>query len=481
MTTDTHPSPFDSLISLDLISEAQRDMALAHPQYGEIADDADLVRNLLWLLFRGVVSEEQLEEKAAERLLARRMGEAFEERKAVLEQTLKSLHVLRGSMNRDVLETLHVEGLLDEADRDKALPEVPTGEAFTSPAAALAWMVMTELLEREQFDALQVRVRAERLVDSARERVQIVEDAAEILAKLRKAYYAAFWRQLLPGSPWLWLAGLAVVVGATSWNMLTPDAAPACDAEATTRSVKGMLFRAQVAARSDILHGGLDVPVDRPTLGDIQEIGYAAAKRVRGCAGTLDVHGEKMPYAYTIAPSAVGKDAFTITGADRAMVEARFSHIDADGHFGNKAEPVGRDNVERAFRAGVEALPGAAAHGRRERMLADMRRPGALSPNAPERAREIAELEPLGACRAVKAGTQYACRLLVERNDPLLAAIGVGSTTILRGEFSFERDAGGQGWRMAPGFAEEFAQAIVRGRVDALKADAAPAKALPPQ
>lgn len=103
-----------------------------------------------------------------------------------------------------------------------------------------------------------------------------------------------------------------------------------------------------------------------------QEIGYAPATRQRGCSATLELGKERMPYAYTIAPSKGDEGGYTITGAEPAMVEARYGRIGPDGNFGNKAEPVGRDNVERAFRAGVEALHSRGASARQR--LADMRR-----------------------------------------------------------------------------------------------------------
>ncbi|MET3131103.1 hypothetical protein AAKU55_001361 [Oxalobacteraceae bacterium GrIS 1.11] len=479
MTTDTQETPFARLIALDLISVTQRDMALAHPLYSEIVAEPDLVRNLLWMVLRNVLPEENLAEMADERLLARRQGEAFEDRKAILDEAMRCLVLLREKFNREAIELLYTEGLLGEAERDEALSHAPSDVAFASPAGALAWMVMCGLMPREQFDALRARVQAERMLENVADRLRIVEEAAKILKLEHRAHVAYFWRQVLPGSPWLWLAGLVLAIGGTAWNVLTPDAAPACASSDTTKSVDSMLFMARVSARSDILRGDRDALSGSPSLRDVKEVGYASAKRMRGCAATLELNGDKMPYAYTIAPSK-GKE-FTITGADRALVEARFSHIDQDGNFGNKAEPIGRDNVELAFRAGVKGLQPSGSDAVRERMLRNMRGLAGASHGAPEREREIAEVEPLGACRALKGGTQYACSLMIERNDPLLAAIGAGSSMILQGEFTFERDEGGQAWRVAPAFAEEFMHAVVKGRIEMLKEGAAPAASAPPQ
>ncbi|MFM9433788.1 hypothetical protein ACFDR9_000833 [Janthinobacterium sp. CG_23.3] len=478
MTTDTQDHPFAGLNSLGLMTDAQRGLALAHPRYDEVAFDDDLVRHLVWLVSVGILSERALAEKAAERLLARRQGEAFEERKAVLEQTMKTLLALRREANRQAIATLCAEGLISVAERSAATRRAPSERAFGSPAAALAWMVMSGLLERAQFDQLRARVRAERS-GAARARSKIVEQARVTLRQARRALLAAFWRQVLPGSPWLWLGGVALVLGGPLWYLLMPVAVPACDAALTVNTVRNMLFLAHVSARQDARL--VEAPAGAPSLGEVREVGYASGPRLRGCAAKLDDHGIRTPYAYTIGPAADDSAQFDITGAEPALVAARFGRIDPDGGFGNKAEPVGRDQLERAFRAGVDTLRHDATSARHALMLEQMRRASAVSRSARERLREIAELEPLGACRVLKPGTQYACRLMFERNDPLLAAIGVGSSTVLQADFTFERSAGGQTWRVAPTFAEEFSRAVGGQRGEPLKMGMSQSAALPPQ
>jgi hypothetical protein len=283
---------------------------------------------------------------------------------------------------------------------------------------------------------------------------------------------------LLPGSPWLWLAGLTLALGGPLWYVLAPAAAPACDAGDTVDTVRRMLLQAPAPAHADIHPGATPLPAGAPTLSEVKEVGYAAGSRVRGCAARLEVHGVRTPYAYTIAPSADDASRFTAGAAAPALVAARFGRIDADGGFGNKAEPLGRDKLERAFRAGVDTLRHDGAGARQIGMLEQMRRAAARGRGARERLREIAELEPLGACRPLKGGSHYACRLMIERNDPLLAAIGVGSSTILQGDFTFER--AGAAWRVSPAFADELAQTVRRGRGD-VKVGMSRGSALAPQ
>lgn len=154
-----------------------------------------------------------------------------------------------------------------------------------------------------------------------------------------------------------------------------------------------------------------------------------------------------------------------MTGASPAIVEARFGHIDDGGRFAHNAAPIGRAELERAFRDGVDQLSAASPPGMlllRQKMTGRIGIPGI---SAPERLREIAEVEPVASCRELKAGSAYSCPLLVERNDPQLAAIGASADTLLEGEFAFERDGADGRWVMADGFAESFAKAVAAARV----------------
>ena len=81
-----------------------------------------------------------------------------------------------------------------------------------------------------------------------------------------------------------------------------------------------------------------------------------------------------------------------------------------------------------------------------------------------ERTREIAEIEPLAPCKEISPGV-YACRLLIERNDPVLSMLNGGSAVMLEGDFTFQRssaESAGNGWSVTPQFAGELRQAKVK-------------------
>jgi len=87
-----------------------------------------------------------------------------------------------------------------------------------------------------------------------------------------------------------------------------------------------------------------------------------------------------------------------------------------------------------------------------------------------QRTREIADIEPLGACRALQGGASYACRVMVERNDPVLSMLGQPSE-IVEGEFTFERSRDGKTWQVAADFDNAFAHAVAASRAAAADDD----------
>ncbi|QAU34205.1 hypothetical protein [Janthinobacterium sp. 17J80-10] len=120
----------------------------------------------------------------------------------------------------------------------------------------------------------------------------------------------------------------------------------ACDSPEAISTVNSMLFRIQVQMRTDTLHGSDKLPAGKVGLHNPQELGYAYAAPKRGCAGKAQFGETAFAFAYTIRPSDDDKDKHVVAGARMEIVKARCSQIDAAGNFANKAEPVGRDNLE---------------------------------------------------------------------------------------------------------------------------------------
>lgn len=133
-----------------------------------------------------------------------------------------------------------------------------------------------------------------------------------------------------------------------------------------------------------------------------------------------------------------------MSSAHPAIVAARFGKPTEDGGFRSQAEPLGRSQLETTLRAALQKNAP-----RRMASMEDITKSveDMFSHVNPDRKRVIAEIEPVGNCRAVSSIT-YACRVLIERNDPLMSMFGMPAD-ILYVEFTFERSAGGVSWRVS--------------------------------
>ena len=248
------------------------------------------------------------------------------------------------------------------------------------------------------------------------------------------------------------VAACALLMGAyhlVQWQ----TGVPGCDSGTTTEAIRSM-FSPRIGSP---LYGIEGAAIK---LGDITEIGYVPARRQRACSATLVLEGESFPYTYIVGPLAGQDGKMGITGAQRGIVEARFGNVGEDGDFANQAAPIGRAQLEAALRAGVNAMPGLHAPASPD---PDTAVRNIFNRVSAERTREIADIEPIGTCRAVQAGMRYTCRVMVERNDPLFASVGMGAE-ILDAEFTFERQGTNAPWRVAGDFSQTFAQALDQAR-----------------
>lgn len=469
-----------SFIDFGLITPSHRDAALAHAWAQEIKDLADPASALAWLVIRGVVPEEEFD-ALRNNLRQRFSGDDYHQRQRIVSEARDAVRLAKQNLALRAFIPLLEEGLIDEAQHAAALQARPVDVAFASPAAALAWMVaVAELIDGEQWQALHAGSTAERPA-----RQQILSEADQLLDALSEASHeashqashqaaaSAFWRGVFPGPPWLWIGGALLAVGAAAWYLVVPSSAPECNSSQITRTVNAMLFTTHIRLRSDVMRGGQNLPDSAPRLKDVREVGYAKADRVRGCLGSLEYGEDVKPYAFTIQPGGAGKsaeqrDAFFVAGATPRIVEARFGGIDAEGRFAQQAEPIGRANLEQALRAGVEAFNSspnnAAANRLLQSVMGQRNRQRRAEAADTDRQREIAEVEPLAPCRVEAAGERCVCRLLVERNDPLLKAMGRAGSHLIEADFTFEREAGGSQWRVSEEFPREFSEAIAQAR-----------------
>lgn len=157
-TEPPHPS-LEQLHQLGLISaqeledaNAERDVAAyerLHPpedpvDMPELAQDADLASTLGWLLLTDLLPKND-----------------FEKRLATLpprQQALAADGVRH--YNRREVDDLYELDLLNPFQRDAAHAAVPGDRILYSPWIAMRWLVVNGVLTTQQFEALEVRVRA---------------------------------------------------------------------------------------------------------------------------------------------------------------------------------------------------------------------------------------------------------------------------------------------------------------------------------
>ncbi|GGZ10274.1 hypothetical protein ACFFTM_17035 [Pseudoduganella plicata] len=443
----TSSTPLATLQCAGIITADQHMQALSHRGYSELAGNDSLADHLVWLRGEKIVDEAQLAQATAH-VKATFTGAEQARYLAAIEGAsgmLVNVEELQKACFRRVLNG----GWITQAECDRALAAIgPNETVVTGPAGILAWMIDRGIIEIERLNT----VRAAGNPDGDPEKAAMLADLEEMLTRPAR----------LARRRWAWGAGTLLVAGFVAWLVFWPASVPGC-ATGGTRSTIERLFLESSLGRIDEMKP--DEAIPRPEVGRITEVGYASASRVRACKTTVKLDGESIPYAFTIAAAPEGRSGFVITGAQPTIVEARFGHIDADGHYGNKAEPLGRAEVERAFRAGIEGSHGGLAGPAPGKPAFDVenaaRRKFGLSYDSAERKREIAEVEPLGPCRPVEGDKVYRCRLLVEHNEPLLAALGRDAGMVLDGEFTFVRDGTAGQWCATEGLRGELRRASI--------------------
>ena len=133
-------------------ANAERDVAAyerLHPpedpvDMPELAQDADLVTTLGWLLLTDLLPKNDLDQRVA--ALPR-------EQQALLADGVRYY-------NRREVDALYELDLLNQFQRDAAHAAVPGDRILYSPWIALRWIVAQGILTTPQFEALEVRVRA---------------------------------------------------------------------------------------------------------------------------------------------------------------------------------------------------------------------------------------------------------------------------------------------------------------------------------
>ena len=442
---------FDGLLAAGIITPAQHMTALTHASAYELSGKPSLVEHLVWLIRRDIVDEDELLE-AGERSAER----CTPEQAACYNEAIDTaLELCLNDAEKAGLAKLAGAGVITQDECRRALAAIgPDEMVLAGKGGLLSWMQERGVIDAKRLQAIRKAVAA----DPTR---------AAALAQVNNTISVLIITEPSAARPWLGLGVVLLLAAGVGWLVWRPASVPDCTEGGTRRSIEQLFLGASL---EHIDRMKPDRPIPTPNVAGLSEVGYASAARVRACKATVHLDGKETPYTFTIAPAPEGKKGFVMTGANAAILAARFGNIDGDGNFGNKAEPLGRAEVERAFRAGVDAgVPnyGAAPATPGFDVNSAVRRKFGLSYDAPERTREIAEVEPLAPCRPVDGGKAYSCRLLVERNDPVMAALGGESGTLLDAEFTFEREGAAGPWRTAAAFQTELAYAIAAARTKA--------------
>ena len=431
---------------LGMISDEQYEAALSHP-FPATSDSSDNpVAHLVWMIQHDIITCAEVEARAAG-VTSMFGDEDAQERGAISRRTIDLLASLNVSSDEQAYDELVSYGLITDDERVASM-QSPTPGGFPDLICALMWMRHNGALTDERWRCLRTQVQQGQLGTGAIERACIVEGAYEswdLFMAQRTVPTEVGKRRISSGRIAAVGAVFALSAGAYFLYQLTIGP-PACDASGTITLVSDTLQEAMPDAG--------DGKRAAFTLTQVKEIGYAPALRSRGCTATVVVENKAIRYAFVVGPRADRYGTLGVAAADRSIVEARYGHVAASGDFASQAEPIGRDALVRVLRQEV-----AARRLFHSAMASDASSPLAVMNKLRARAiPEIADVEPLGACRELMRGTHYACDLLIEHNDLSFAALGVRGQ-ILQGEFTFVREPRTNQWRVSSDFGPEFEQA----------------------
>ncbi|MGK5013681.1 hypothetical protein [Janthinobacterium sp. HLS12-2] len=419
----------EALHVLKLLTRRQREQALAHPDLPQLAIGTPLPDTLMWLYRRQIVTSEDVTSLSLS--VARHFsGDELALRLSILQQLVEVL-------NRVSLDHLRDDMLITPELYQRALAHLPGDVLLPTPGEALNWMLHVGLLPRAEFKSMARRIES----GGSDEAKRVIQHAQGRQDEHKKAVRGVILDGLFPGSRLTWVIVAPLALAGMAWYLLSGNSVPECDSTNTITTVTRMLNKAAPEGTG------------KASLHDVKEAGYASKQNIRGCLATIALDGEKMDYAYTVArDDSSSKSRISYVGAQPLLVQARFGKIQ-DGDFAQQAKPLGREAMEKAFRAGMDGA----------RIMPQPRQAFSLT-RSMERTREIAEIEPLAPCKEISPGV-YSCRLLIESNDAVLSMLNGGSAVMLEGDFTFQRssaESAGKGWSVTPQFAGELRQAKVK-------------------
>jgi hypothetical protein len=447
MPLATRASALQDLQELGLLAEPQRLAALSHPRLNELPEQPDAHATLEWLLRTEVIDTAGLLEMASRY----RPGESTAARRTLVTETLTRI-------NQASVDALLASGLITPDIHQVISESIMTDRALLTPAATMALVMEAGMLPWDEYAALRTRPASAHTADAN----AILAETDRLIEERNRTIKREFWAQTFPGPRWLYVLGALLLIGGVYWYNTASNAVPGCASEEARKTIDGTILLNAIRShtKANTIFNGAGADSKLPSVRDLREVGYNKVSEIRGCSAQLTVDDETAPFGYVIKRNPDRQEGgFVLHSAEPEIIKARFGTLDAQGDFVHKAEPIGRSNLEQAFHAGTAALADDPVNRRVAAMMRNLNgQRKSAEPDEPKRNKDI---EPLGACRAIKPGMGYVCPLLVEWDNPMMALLGHGGSQILRGDFTFEPNTAGAtpAWRVSENFAEEMDRA----------------------
>ncbi|MGK5038832.1 hypothetical protein ACQ4WQ_00670 [Janthinobacterium sp. GB1R12] len=249
MTTRTHPSLAElrqlGLITPQELGEAMDELdILAQPDEDDVdmprlAEGAGLADTLAWLLRTDLLPQDDFLRRVRD-LPRQHDGAALLERQQLAADALTLV-------NRQAIDILYDEDLLDQWQRDAAHASLPADRLLASPVAALRDMLRQGTLTAQQFEALRLRTR-----QRGSELAGLIVDAA---ARQARPAYAR------PGT-WMMAALLLLVLAFAVRTIVSRQpSAPAAPVAGQGTERPDLQQRAAQAVESARVPGGPDLSI----------------------------------------------------------------------------------------------------------------------------------------------------------------------------------------------------------------------------
>ena len=215
-----NPDAFLALLSHGLITDAQHDAVLAHPETAALPPIPGPAHALAWMCVKGLLTQEEID-AAVERLEEASPPVATADDAAyVAYDAVEFVELGDRGITHEAVNALFNDGLIDAETRDMALQETPlVGSGPAAPAATLAWMVIDGPLEKELFEATCAQVAAEPAFAMAADRARILAEAQEQIGADEQAVSA--WQADAQGKrrkgAWKSALVMLAIVGGLGW------------------------------------------------------------------------------------------------------------------------------------------------------------------------------------------------------------------------------------------------------------------------